>query len=66
MAAASAAILLVHQDPELAMPALIGALADTDELVRSNALDSLRARSRGRDFGTDAAAWRAWWQARPR
>ena len=63
---ASAAILLVHQDPELAMPALIGALADTDELVRVNALDSLRARSRGRDFGTDAPAWRAWWQARPR
>jgi len=63
---ASAAILLVHQDPEQAMSALIGALADTDELVRSNALDSLRARARGRDFGTDAAAWRAWWQARPR
>ena len=63
---ASAAILLVHQDPELAMPALIGALGDAEEQVRANALESLRARSRGRDFGTDAASWRAWWQVRPR
>jgi HEAT repeat protein len=63
---ASAAILLVHQDPELAMPALIGALGDADEQVRANALASLQARSRGRDFGSDAAAWQAWWQARPR
>lgn len=66
MERASAAILLVHQDPELAMPALIGALADADEHVRANALESLRSRSRGRDFGTDVAAWQAWWQARPR
>lgn len=63
---ASAAILLVHQDAELAMPALIGALGDSEQLVRSNALDSLRARARGRDFGTNAAAWQAWWQSRPR
>lgn len=63
---ASAAILLVHQDPELAIPALIGALGDSEEQVRANALESLRARSRGRDFGTDPASWRAWWQGRPR
>jgi HEAT repeat protein len=62
----SAAILLAHQDPELAVPALIGALADADEVVRTNALEALRTRSRGRDFGSDAAAWRAWWQSRPR
>ena len=43
---ASAAILLVHQDPELAIPALIGALGDSEEQVRANALESLRARSR--------------------
>ena len=62
----TAAILLAHQDPELAVPALIGALGDADEYVRSNAVEALRARSRGREFGLDAAAWRAWWQARPR
>ena len=61
----SAAILLVHQEPKLAVPALIEALADADEVVRSNALESLRARSRGRDFGTDATAWRRWWQSVP-
>lgn len=59
----SAAILLVHQDPEVALPALIAALGDADEVVRGNALEALRARSRGRDFGSDAAAWQAWWQA---
>ncbi|MBA3456518.1 MAG: hypothetical protein H0T42_25745 [Deltaproteobacteria bacterium] len=58
----TAAILLVHQDPELAMPALIGALGDADDHVRANALEALRTRSRGRDFGTDAAAWQAWWR----
>jgi len=63
---ASAAILLVHQDPEQAMPALITALADADEQVRTNALEALRGRSRGRDYGTDAGAWRSWWQARAR
>lgn len=63
---ASAAILLVHQDPELAMPALINALADADEQVRTNVVEALRGRSRGRDFGGDAGAWRAWWQARAR
>jgi hypothetical protein len=62
----SAAILLVHQDPEVAVPALISALGDADEVVRANALDALRTRSRGRDFGRDAAAWQAWWQSRPR
>lgn len=62
----SAAILLVHQEPELAVPALIAALGDADDVVRGNALEALRARSRGRDFGSDAAAWRTWWQTRAR
>jgi HEAT repeat protein len=58
----SAAALLGNQDLTVAVPALIAALGDADEYVRSNALETLRARSRGRDFGTDAAAWQAWWQ----
>lgn len=62
----TAAILLSRQDPAAAVPALIDLLGDADESVRSNALESLRARSRGRDFGTDAGAWRAWWSARAR
>jgi HEAT repeat protein len=62
----SAAILLVHQDPDIAVPALIDALADADEVVRANALEALRGKARGRDFGVDAGAWRAWWQARSR
>lgn len=62
----SAAILLVHQDPAVAMPALIDALADADEVVRANALEALKARARGRDFGSDAGAWRSWWQSRSR
>jgi HEAT repeat protein len=60
----SAAALLVNQELALAVPALIGALDDDDHWVRSQALDSLKARSRGRDFGTDAAARSA--RARPR
>ncbi len=60
----SAAALLAHQDPEVAVPALITALSDADDVVRTQAVDSLKALSRGRDFGTDAGAWRAWWQAR--
>jgi len=56
----------VHQDPEVAVPALIDALADADEVVRANALEALRGRARGRDFGSDAGAWRAWWQSRSR
>jgi hypothetical protein len=62
----SSVALLAHQDPALAVPALIAALGDDDRYVRSQALDSLRARSRGRDFGTDAAAWRAWWEVESR
>lgn len=62
----SASILLVHQDPEVAVPALIDALADADEVVRANALEALRGKARGRDFGTDAGAWRSWWSARSR
>jgi hypothetical protein len=62
----SAAALLVNQDPAIAVPALIGALGDDDQWVRSQALDSLKARSRGRDFGTDAAAWRGWWDVASR
>ena len=60
----SAAILLSHQDPATAVPALIGALADPDEYVRMNAVESLKRFARGRDFGQDAAAWRRWWQSR--
>jgi hypothetical protein len=60
----SAAILLVHQDAATAIPALIGALRDSDPLARSNAHDSLRTFARGRDFGDDTGAWSSWWQAR--
>jgi HEAT repeat protein len=60
----SAAILLAHQDAALAVPALISALADGDEVVRANAAESLRHFARGRDFGQDAAAWSRWWQSR--
>ena len=60
----SAAILLVHQDPMTAVPALIGALGDADEVVRGNAHESLHAFARGRDFGLDATAWQRWWQSR--
>ena len=60
----SAAILLAHQELAVAVPALIAALRDGDEYVRANALESLRGRARGRDFGNDATAWQAWWQAR--
>lgn len=60
----TAAILLQHQDPPAAVPSLIAALADRDEVVRSNAIESLRSFARGRDFGQDAAAWQRWWQSR--
>ena len=63
---ANAAILVGHQDLEIAVPALIRALGDADPHVRDNALETLRSRSRGHDFGTDAPAWQAWWQSRPR
>ena len=62
----NAAILIGHQDLEIAVPALIRALGDSVEQVRNNAVDTLKTWSRGRDFGTDAAAWQAWWQSRPR
>jgi HEAT repeat protein len=62
----NSAILIGHQDLDVAVPALIRALGDSEERVRANALESLRNRSRGRDFGTDAAAWQSWWQSRPR
>jgi hypothetical protein len=61
---ASAAILLQHQDLDLAVPALIHTLGDADAHVREVAHQSLKARSRGRDFGEDRAAWQAWWDSR--
>lgn len=60
----SAAILLVHQDPAVAVPALIGALRDSDENTRQNARESLRTLARGRDLGDDASAWQRWWADR--
>jgi HEAT repeat protein len=60
----SAAILLQHQDPAVAVPALITALSDADTMTRTNAHDSLVALARGRDLGTDASAWSAWWAQR--
>ncbi len=60
----SAAILLQHQDAAAAVPALIAALGDADDVVRANAVESLRHFARGRDFGTDAVAWQRWWQSR--
>lgn len=62
----NAAILVGHQDLEVAVPALIRALGDSEPRVRENALETLRTWTRGRDFGTDAAAWQSWWQSRPR
>lgn len=60
----SAAALLARQDMSLAVPALIRALGDADEYVRANAVDALKSRSRGRDFGSDAGAWLDWWRSR--
>lgn len=62
----NAAILIGHQDQDVAVPALIRALSDAEPRVRDNALEALRIKTRGRDFGSDAAAWQAWWQSRPR
>ncbi|HEY5948201.1 MAG TPA: HEAT repeat domain-containing protein [Kofleriaceae bacterium] len=62
----SAAIVLVHQDPAVAVPALIAALRDSDENVRMNARESLRTFARGRDLGSEADAWSRWWQTRSR
>ncbi|NVB83334.1 MAG: hypothetical protein HOV81_33490 [Kofleriaceae bacterium] len=60
----TAAISLVHQDPQIAVPALISALRDADQNVRENAHESLRALARGRDLGEDPTAWQRWWQSR--
>jgi hypothetical protein len=62
----SAAILLVHQDPAVAVPALIGALRDADGNTRDNAREALRMLARGRDLGDDADAWQRWWSERSR
>jgi hypothetical protein len=62
----AASALLASQDPADAIPLLIRALSDSDEYVRDNAINGLRSRSRGRDFGTDAGAWQSWWQAQRR
>lgn len=56
--------LLGSQDPADAIPLLIRALSDEDDYVRDNAINGLRALSRGRDFGLDASAWQQWWQTR--
>lgn len=61
---AVAGILLRNQDLDGAVPLLIGLLRDSDAHVRETAHDSLKSRSRGRDFGEDAAAWQAWWSSR--
>lgn len=61
---AASAILLQNQDPTVAVPALIRTLGDVDAHVRECAHDSLKTRSRGRDFGEDRAAWQAWWDSR--
>lgn len=61
---AAAVILLRNQDMSVAVPALIAALGDSESRIREVARDSLMARSRGRDFGEDRAAWQAWWQSR--
>ena len=60
----TAAVLLMNQDAETAVPALITALADVDTYVASNANEALHHLARGRDFGSDASAWRSWWQSR--
>ncbi len=60
----SVAILLAIQNPDIAVPALIGALADADDYVRENAHASLGRLARGRDYGTNANEWRSWWQSR--
>jgi hypothetical protein len=60
----SAAILWQHQAVDAAVPALIAELADSDDVVRANALESLRSFARGRDYGSDASAWARWWQTR--
>lgn len=60
----TSAALLMNQELAVAVPALISALADTDEYVRGNAVEALRHLARGRDYGTDANAWRSWWQSR--
>lgn len=46
-----------------AVPALCDALGDRSAPVRKEAALAL-ATLTGQDFGTDAAAWRAWWEAR--
>ena len=61
-----AAALLQHQDASAAVPAELPLLADADEYVREAARASLVHLARGRDFGDDANAWRAWWQTRQR
>lgn len=62
----AASALLANQDPVDAIPLLVRALSDSDPYVRDNAVNGLRARSRGRDFGFDAGAWQSWWQAQRR
>jgi hypothetical protein len=54
--------LLPRQGLDVAVPAIIDALADPDRWVVYNAREQLERIGRGRDFGTDQEAWRQWWE----
>lgn len=60
----TAAVLLMNQEEDAAVPALIAALSDRDEYVASNANEALVHLARGKDLGMDAGAWRTYWQSR--
>jgi len=60
----TAAVLLMNQDEDAAVPALIAALSDRDAYVASNANEALVHLARGKDLGMDAGAWRSYWQSR--
>lgn len=47
-----------------AVPALIGLLGDVNQEPRARAVEALRAIT-GKEFGTDAEKWLAWWNTQP-